>query len=101
MDDRTLLRGVADRLEHLARRSTAGDWRIGGLLASRPEVIAHAPDGATEHVAEARAASAGWIAAVSPAAAAPLAAWLRHAADADPVPEPARAFAHVLDERLP
>ena len=40
LGDRALLRSAADRLEALAARTTAGDWRIGGLLASRPEVIA-------------------------------------------------------------
>ena len=99
MDTTTLLREAADRLETLAERSTAGDWRPGGLLASRPEVIAHRPDGSTEHVAEARAASAGWIVALSPAVAAPLAAWLRAAADS-PTDE-ARAFATALLARLP
>ena len=101
LPDRELLLTVAARLEHLAQRSTPGDWRIGGLLASRPEVIGHTPDGATEHVAEARAASAGWIAALSPAVAGPLATWLRHAAGAAPLPEPARAVAQVLADRLP
>jgi hypothetical protein len=101
VSDRELLLNVARRLEALAQRSTRGDWRIGGLLASRPEVIAHASDGATEHVAEARAASAGWIAAFSPGVAEPLATWLRTAADADPVPEPARTLACVLAARLP
>ena len=100
MSDRDLLRAVADRLEGLGQRSTAGDWRIGGLLASRPEVVAHRPDGATEHVAEARAGSAGWITAVSPAVAAPLAAWLREAAAADPVPSAALGLAGVLAGRL-
>jgi hypothetical protein len=100
MDDRELLRTVADRLEHLARRSTSGDWRIGGLLASRPEVVAHGTDGATEHVADARSASARWITALSPAVAAPLAAWLRVAAAAEPAPEAAVALARVLDGRL-
>ena len=96
MDDDALLRTAADRLETLAARSTPGDWRIGGLLATRPEVIAHR-DGGTEHVAEARAGSAAWIGALSPAVAAPLAAWLRAAAS-----EPAAvAFARALLERLP
>ena len=70
MDDRTLLRTAADRLDALAARTTAGDWRTGGLLATRPEVIAHRDvDGqvATEHVAEARAGTAAWITALSPA----------------------------------
>ena len=80
-----LLREAADRLERLAARSTPGDWRTTGLLATRPEVVAFRPDDGTEHVAEARAASAGWITALSPAVAAPLAAWLRAEAEhADP-----------------
>ena len=97
MDDDAVLRTAADQLEALAARSTPGDWRVGGLLASRPEVIAHR-DGGTEHVAEARAGSAAWISALSPAVAAPLAAWLRAATptDADAV-----AVARVLVERLP
>lgn len=98
-DDATLLRTAADRLEQLAARTTPGDWRVGGLLASRPEVVAHAPDGGTEHVAEARARTAAWMAALSPALAAPLAAWLRAAADA---PDPAAvAVARALLDRLP
>lgn len=98
-DDATLLRTAADRLERLAARTTPGDWRLGGLLATRPEVVAHAPDGGTEHVAEARARSGAWIAALSPALAAPLAAWLRAAADA---PDPAAVeVARTLVHRLP
>ncbi len=51
MDDAgALLRAAADRLEALAARTTSGDWRTGGLLATRPEVVAHSPDGGTEHV---------------------------------------------------
>ena len=73
----TPLRAAADRLEALAARATPGDWRVTGLLASRPEVVAVRPDGSTEHVAEARAGSGAWIAALSPAVAAPLAAALR------------------------
>lgn len=95
-----LLRTAADRLATLAARTTPGDWRVGGLLATRPEVIAHAPDGGTEHVAEARADTAAWIAALSPVVAGPLAAWLRAAA-ADPVDEAATAVARVLLHRLP
>ena len=53
-DDAADLRTAADRLERLAGRTTGGDWRLAGLLATRPEVIAHASDGGTEHVAEAR-----------------------------------------------
>jgi hypothetical protein len=100
MDTPTMLRTAAQRLEALATRSTAGDWRPGGLLASRPEVIAHRPDGGTEHVAEARADSAAWIVALSPAVAGPLAAWLRAAA-AEPVPDAARDLAATLLDRLP
>lgn len=100
MDTPTLLQEAADRLEALAACSTAGDWRSGGLLATRPEIIAHRRDGSTEHVAEARAASARWIIALSPAVAAPLAAWLRAAA-ANGTGEEAQAVATVLLERLP
>ena len=46
MDDRALLRTAADRLDRLAARTTPGDWRTGGLLATRPEVIAHRPTAA-------------------------------------------------------
>lgn len=96
-----LLRSAADRLEALAARTTAGDWRAAGLLASRPEVVASRPDGSTEHVAEARAGSAGWILALSPAVAAPLAALLRAAAGGTPVEPAARELAAVLLRRLP
>ncbi|WP_236824975.1 MULTISPECIES: hypothetical protein [unclassified Blastococcus] len=41
--DAALLREAADRLEALAATTTPGDWRLGGLLASRPEVVAPAP----------------------------------------------------------
>ncbi|RFU19800.1 hypothetical protein [Geodermatophilus marinus] len=101
MDERTALRAAADRLAALAARSTPGDWRLQGLLASRPEVVAHAPGGGTEHVAEARAGTGAWIAALSPEVAGPLAAWLRAAADADAVPAEAVAVAGVLLRRLP
>lgn len=100
MDDRTLLRTAAERLEALTARSTSGDWRTGGLLATRPEVIAHR-DGGTEHVAEARAATAAWITALSPAVGPPLAGWLRAAADAAEVEPAAVTFAQALLERLP
>jgi hypothetical protein len=100
MDAATSLHTAADRLEELAARTTPGDWQLGGLLATRPEVIAHAPDGGTEHVAEARANTAAWIAALSPAVAGPLAAWLRRAAETDP-PADALALARVLLARLP
>jgi hypothetical protein len=96
-----LLSSAADRLEALAGRTTAGDWRPAGLLASRPEVVAVRPDGSTEHVAEARAGSAGWILALSPAVAAPLAALLRAAAGGIPVEPAARELAAVLLHRLP
>ena len=101
MDAATSLRAAADSLELLAGRTTAGDWRTGGLLASRPEVVAHFPDGGTEHVAEARARTADWITALSPAVAAPLAAWLRSAASAEPVDDAAFGLARALLERLP
>jgi hypothetical protein len=98
VDDATMLRSAADRLTDTAARTTAGDWRISGLLASRPEVVAHRRDGGTEHVAEARAASARWIAALSPAVAGPLADWLR--AEAEAPSEPALRLARLLLERL-
>ncbi|SHG23378.1 hypothetical protein [Geodermatophilus nigrescens] len=99
-DGADLLRTAAGRLEALAARTTPGDWRVAGLLASRPEVVAHAPGGGTEHVAEARAGTGAWIAALSPALAAPLAAWL-HAAAREPVDPAAEAFARALLARLP
>jgi hypothetical protein len=88
-EDRGLLLAAAERLDALAGRTTPGTWRTAGLLASRPEVVASLPDGGTEHIAEARARSAEWIVTLSPALAAPLAAWLRAAAE-DPAagPEP-------------
>jgi hypothetical protein len=100
-EEARLLRTAAERLEGLAGRTTAGDWRTGGLLASRPEVISHDTDGTTEHVAEARARTAAWIAALSPAIAGPLATWLRSAADGDPVEPAALAVAQTLLNRLP
>jgi hypothetical protein len=96
----TLLRTAADRLELLAARTTSGDWRLGGLLATRPEVTAHR-DGGTEHVAEARARSGEWIVALSPALAAPLVAWLRSAAMAEPADDAALDVARTLLDRLP
>jgi hypothetical protein len=102
VDDEALLRAAADRLEALAARSTPGDWRTGGLLATRPDVVAHREtqdgSGTTEHVAEARAGSAAWISALSPAVGPPLAAWLRASAATDSA---AVAVARVLLERLP
>ena len=100
-DDAALLLTAADRLEALAARTTPGDWRLGGLLATRPEVIAHGADGVTEHVAEARARTGAWIAALSPDLAAPLAAWLRAAAADGPVDDAAAAVARLLLQRLP
>ena len=104
-DSATLLRSVADRLDRLAAGSTAGDWRPAGLLATRPEVVAHRADGGTEHVAEARSASAAWITALSPAVAAPLSALLRSVADARPAADPpvvsaAVELANVLLSRM-
>jgi hypothetical protein len=101
MTGRPELTAAADRLERLAARTTAGDWRLGGLLATRPEVVAHFPDGGTEHVAEARARTAEWIAALSPAVAVPLVAWLRSAAGAEQIDDAALRFARTLLERLP
>jgi hypothetical protein len=98
--DAALLRAAAARLTEVAIRSTPGDWRPGGLLASRPEVVAHRADGGTEHVAEARAASARWIVGLSPAVAVPLADWLLAAADREPPDEPAVRLARLLLERL-
>jgi hypothetical protein len=100
MNGATELAAAADRLERLAARTTAGDWRLGGLLATRPEVVAHSPDGGTEHVAEARARTAEWIAALSPAVAEPLIAWLRSAALTEPVDDAALRLARTLLERL-
>lgn len=100
VDPDVLLRTAADRLEALAARSTPGDWRPAGLLASRPEVVAHRPDGSTEHVAEARAGSAAWITALSPAVAGPLAALLRGLAGGQP-PADAVRLARTLLDRLP
>jgi hypothetical protein len=94
------LREAADRLGRLAARTTPGDWRSTGLLASRPEVIAHR-DGATEHVAEARQRSGEWITALSPAVAPPLAALLRALADGAPAEDAAAELAAVLLGRLP
>ena len=101
MSDLDVLRAAADRLDALAARTTPGDWRITGLLASRPEVVAHRADGSTEHVAEARAASAAWITALSPAVAGPLASWLRAEAGVSSPSLHAAALARVLLARLP
>ncbi|PWW23363.1 hypothetical protein JD79_02537 [Geodermatophilus normandii] len=101
MDTEQLLRTVAGRLDALAARTTSGDWRTSGLLASRPEVVAHLHDGSTEHVAEARAGTGAWIATFSPTLAAPLASWLRAAAAHGPAEPAAEAFARALLARLP
>lgn len=101
MDDRALIRSVADRLEALAGRTTGGDWRVSGLLASRPEVVAHGADGGTEHVAEARARTAAWITALSPAVAGPLVTLLRVAGGAEPLEPAAIDLARGLAARLP
>jgi hypothetical protein len=101
VDDVTALLTAAGRIEALAARTTPGDWRLAGLLASRPEVVAHRAGGGTEHVAEARAGSGAWIAAFSPALAGSLAELLRAAAG-QPAPEPAAvALARGLLDRLP
>ena len=94
------LREAADRLDRLAARTTPGDWRAGGLQATRPEVVAHR-DGATEHVAEARQRTGEWITALSPAVAPPLAALLRALADGAPADDAAAELAAVLLARLP
>ena len=99
--DREALLAAAERLESLAARPTAGDWRTGGLLASRPEIVAYSPDGGTQHVAEARAGTAAWITALSPAIAGPLVSCLRAAAEGDPVDPDAVPLAHALLSRLP
>src|SRR4051812_50074344 len=95
MDDEDLLGAAADRLEQLAARTTGGRWSLGGLLASRPEVVARLADGTTEHVAEARARSADWIVTLAPALAGPLAGWLRAAART-PVDPHALAVARLI-----
>lgn len=95
-EQRLELIAAADHLEVLAARTTGGSWRIGGLLASRPEVIADLADGTTEHVAEARVATARWITMLSPAVAGPLTAWLRSAANAVPVAPEALSLARAL-----
>jgi hypothetical protein len=95
------VRAAAERLEALAGRTTGGTWRLKGLLATRPEVVAVGPDGGTEHVAEARAGTGAWITAFSPAVAPPLAALLRAVADGEPADDAAAALARVLLERLP
>ena len=92
-------RWAADLLDELAARTTPGRWTTRGLLATRPEVVAELPDGSTQHVAEARAATAGWISTLSPALAGPLATWLRRAGDDDA--EAAAVAALLLGEVPP
>lgn len=99
MSERQDLILAAHELEALAARTTGGDWRVGGLLASRPEILAELSAGKTEHVAEARANTAHWIATLSPAVAAPIAAWLRSAADVAPIAPQALALARALTSR--
>ena len=62
----------------LAARTTAGDWRVTGLLASRPEVVAHGRTAAPSTSPRPGRATAAWIAALSPAVAgAARRRWLR------------------------
>ena len=72
-----------------------------GPCAPPPIGSKRSPDGGTEHVAEARAGTAAWISGLSPAVAGPLAAWLRAAADAEPIEPAALAVAQALLDRLP
>lgn len=95
-DQRQELVSAADTLEALAARTTGGQWCIGGLLATRPGIIAHFPDGSTEHIADARTNTADWITTVSPLLAAPLAAWLRSAADNPLISPDALAVSRTL-----
>jgi hypothetical protein len=95
------VRAAAERLEALAGRTTGGAWRLTGLLATRPEVVAVGPDGGTQHVAEARAGTGAWITALSPAVAPPLAALLRAVADGRSADDAATELSRVLLERLP
>lgn len=77
-----LLRRAAEELRRLHRQVPPGRWTARGLLASRPEIVAEDSEGHTEHVAEARQRSVGWIVALGPAAAVPLISWLSETADA-------------------
>jgi hypothetical protein len=77
-----VLRRAADELERLRASLPPGRWSARGLLATRPEIVAEDEAGRTEHIADARARTAGWILAVAPPVAAPLIAWLRETADA-------------------
>jgi hypothetical protein len=82
-----LLRRAADELDRLRRQVPPGRWSTRGLLASRPEIVAEDDAGHTEHVADARHRSAGWLVAMAPTVASPLIAWLRETADALEHPE--------------
>jgi hypothetical protein len=94
---RETLEAAARRLDELADRTTAGTWTITGLLASRPEVVARMADGSSQHVAEARAGTAAWITALSPAVAPHLAQWLRvEARRQEPAPDAVALARHLL-----
>lgn len=95
-ESREPLEAAAELVEQLATVAPAGQWRVSGLLATRPEVLAERDDGSTEHVAEARAGTARWIVALSPATAPALVQWLRRAARSDPADAEALAFARAL-----
>jgi hypothetical protein len=99
--ERRELIASAQALEQLAAASTDGEWKVGGLLATRPEIVAHGHDGSTEHVAEARMHSAAWITTLSPALAPFLANWLRSAAHNNTIDSAAVSFARALRCRLP
>jgi hypothetical protein len=99
------LRRAADRIEALRGRTPGGEWRVAGLLATRPEVVTRLDDGSSEHVADARARTASWIVTLAPPVAGPLVDWLRTTADAvesgavsgEPAAAAARFAAVVLD----
>lgn len=97
-DPQRRLLAAADLLDQLAACTTGGRWEVGGLLASRPEVIARYEDGTTQHVADARADTAHWITTLSPATAPHLVRWLRAtAAGADATAaDAALAFADAV-----
>ncbi|WP_018332671.1 hypothetical protein [Actinomycetospora chiangmaiensis] len=92
--DAASLRTAARLLQELQARTPGGEWEVAGLLASRPEIVARHVDGTSEHVAETRARTSTWIAALAPSLAAPLVAWLLTTADAV---ETGRASAEVAD----
>ncbi|MCD2190572.1 hypothetical protein [Actinomycetospora soli] len=106
-DDAGTLRTAARLLEELRARTPGGEWEVGGLLATRPEIVARHSDGSSEHVAETRARSSAWIAGLAPSLAAPLVTWLRTTADAveagrasAEVTGAATAFAAAVTDRL-